>query len=78
MKQILSLTKPLKAGVHDYDDLLDDMSPEAYENRFNKSKEFYERSVNLMPTLSEPADIINIEVLQYELLTYIENYYLQG
>ncbi|KAB7497565.1 hypothetical protein Anas_03160 [Armadillidium nasatum] len=65
-------------GIHDYDDYLDDMSEAAYAARLNRCQQFLAQANELEPTLTDDADIANIEVLKYELETYINFYYLKG
>ncbi|KAK4315043.1 hypothetical protein Pmani_013714 [Petrolisthes manimaculis] len=65
-------------GIHDYDDLLDDMSLPAYQSRYNKSQEFLVEAEALEPNLSLHSDLTNLRVLKDELLTYIEGYPFQG
>ncbi|XP_018027215.1 uncharacterized protein LOC108682539 [Hyalella azteca] len=61
-------------GFHAYNDRLDDLSMEAYENRLNKVYEFLGRVDFLAPTLTEHEDIVNMKVLRDELTTFIEGY----
>lgn len=72
---LLAITQ---VGIHDYDDLLDDMSLDAYESRYNKSQEFLSRAEALEPSLSLQSDLINLRVLKDDLLTYIDGYPFQG
>ncbi|KAB7497566.1 hypothetical protein Anas_03158 [Armadillidium nasatum] len=65
-------------GIHDYDADLDDMSEAAYEARYTKCQQFLAQANELEPTLTDDADIVNIEVLKYELETYIDFYHLKG
>ncbi|RXG56629.1 PHD finger-like domain-containing protein 5A [Armadillidium vulgare] len=65
-------------GIHDYDADLDDMSEAAYEARYTKCQQFLAQANELEPTLTDDADIVNIEVLKYELETYINFYHLKG
>ncbi|RXG56510.1 hypothetical protein Avbf_08582 [Armadillidium vulgare] len=65
-------------GIHDYDADLDDMSEAAFEARYTKCQQFLAQANELEPTLTDDADIVNIEVLKYELETYINSYHLKG
>ncbi|KAF2365377.1 Protein of unknown function DUF885 [Trinorchestia longiramus] len=61
-------------GFHEYNDRLDDLSMEAFDNRLNKSFEFLGRVDDIEPALTEHEDIVNIRVLRDELETFIDGY----
>ena len=54
------------------------MSEGAYEVRLIECQNFLVQADNLLPHLTDNVDIVNVEVLRYELLTFIESYDLKG
>lgn len=67
-----------EVGIHDYDDQLDDLSLEAYQNRFDQCQVFLERAKALELSLTLHDDVINIKVLKAELQTYVDGFSFQG
>ena len=61
-------------GIHTHDALLDDLSLPAFEGRLNKSQEFLGRVHAALPGLEDHQDILNMNVLQDELDTFIDGY----
>lgn len=68
----------IEVGIHIYDEEMDDMSEMAYQSRLEKCKSFHAQAKALLKNLTKEEDIINIDVLMYELQTYIESYHLKG
>lgn len=63
-----------QVGIHDYDDLLDDLSFTAYARRLAKCEELLARIEALEPTLVEHTDVLNVNVLRDELQVFIDGY----
>ncbi|XP_037779862.1 uncharacterized protein LOC119576313 [Penaeus monodon] len=65
-------------GIHEHDHLLDDMSLEAYQQRFNQSQAFLEKAEALEGELTEREDLVNLKILKRELETYITGFPFKG
>ena len=67
-----------KVGITRHDDRLDDLSLDAFLKRKEYSQNLLERIKKIEPSLTHHEDVINMEVLKAELLTYIEGYDYKG
>lgn len=68
----------LQVGIHDYDHLLDDMSLEAYQHRFDQSQTFMEQATALEGDLTDHTDLVNLKILKRELETYMTGFPFKG
>ncbi|CAL4152690.1 unnamed protein product, partial [Meganyctiphanes norvegica] len=65
-------------GIHDYDDRLDELSLGAWQDRLNKCEQLLGQATELLPSLTDRYDLLNVNILINELQTYIEGYPLMG
>ncbi|XP_076033292.1 uncharacterized protein LOC143020657 [Oratosquilla oratoria] len=70
--------RDFQVGFHDNDDRLDDLSLDAFENRYKKCLEFFKRAEDIEPKLTDHADKINLRVFKAEMQTFIEGYPFKG
>jgi len=61
-------------GMNEYNDLLDDISQEAYQYRYDNATTFFGRAEGLESDLILEEDIINIRVFKDELQTFIDGF----
>ena len=64
--------------MHQYNDRLDDLSPESYKKRLFMSLSFLGFVREFQKNFTEHNDAINLEVLESELVTFVDGFFYDG